>query len=222
MSRYIEYSPVKFKGCHGSLKFENHCSNLQIDFIAGLHQSDSTVCRRACMDTAQSASRQHAATTRLRPKIHGSLMENDNADRYIACRFPRPLNAFCPQIFSHKEHEDLVFGVTSRRRSCAPFFKVKQRCALYLHGFSEAHLYPCTALPNRCHGFAVCDQTMVQTWAKLIRYRTSLSYFANSYHASFTHCAIHILYVVKKHCPEEAHLNRWAKRRLIIKNRQKI
>jgi len=29
-----------------------------------------------------------------------------------------------------------------------------------------------------------------------------------------------MLYVVKKH--EEAHLNRWAKRRLIIKNRQKI
>ena len=26
-----------------------------------------------------------------------------------------------------------------------------------------------------------------------------------------------MLYVVKKHCPEEAHLNRWAKRRLIIK-----
>jgi len=26
----------------------------------------------------------------------------------------------------------------------------------------------------------------------------------------------------KKHCPEEAYLNRWAKRRLIIKNRQKI
>jgi len=25
-----------------------------------------------------------------------------------------------------------------------------------------------------------------------------------------------MLYVVKKHCPEEAHLNRWAKRRLII------
>ena len=31
-----------------------------------------------------------------------------------------------------------------------------------------------------------------------------------------------MLYVVKKHCPEEAQLNRWAKRRLIIKNRQKI
>ena len=31
-----------------------------------------------------------------------------------------------------------------------------------------------------------------------------------------------MLYVVKKHCPEEAHLNRWAKRRLIIKNRQKF
>jgi len=31
-----------------------------------------------------------------------------------------------------------------------------------------------------------------------------------------------MLYVVKKHCPEEAHLNRWAKRRLIIKNCQKI
>jgi len=30
-----------------------------------------------------------------------------------------------------------------------------------------------------------------------------------------------MLYVVKKHCPEEAHLNRWAKRRLIIKIRQK-
>jgi len=30
-----------------------------------------------------------------------------------------------------------------------------------------------------------------------------------------------MLYVVKKHCPEEAHL-RWAKRRLIIKHRQKI
>ena len=26
-----------------------------------------------------------------------------------------------------------------------------------------------------------------------------------------------MLYVVKKHCPEETHLNRWAKRRLIIK-----
>jgi len=26
-----------------------------------------------------------------------------------------------------------------------------------------------------------------------------------------------MLYVVKKHCPEEAHLNGWAKRRLIIK-----
>jgi len=26
-----------------------------------------------------------------------------------------------------------------------------------------------------------------------------------------------MLHVVKKHCPEEAHLNRWAKRRLIIK-----
>jgi len=26
-----------------------------------------------------------------------------------------------------------------------------------------------------------------------------------------------MLNVVKKHCPEEAHLNRWAKRRLIIK-----
>ena len=26
-----------------------------------------------------------------------------------------------------------------------------------------------------------------------------------------------MLYVVKKHCPEEAHLNRWAKHRLIIK-----
>jgi len=26
-----------------------------------------------------------------------------------------------------------------------------------------------------------------------------------------------MLYVVKKHCPEEAHLNRWAKPRLIIK-----
>jgi len=31
-----------------------------------------------------------------------------------------------------------------------------------------------------------------------------------------------MLYVVKKHCPEETHLNRWAKRRLIMKNRQKI
>jgi len=31
-----------------------------------------------------------------------------------------------------------------------------------------------------------------------------------------------MLYVVKKHCPEEAHLIRWAKRRLIIKNHQKI
>ena len=31
-----------------------------------------------------------------------------------------------------------------------------------------------------------------------------------------------MLYVVKNHCPEEAYLNRWAKRRLIIKNRQKI
>jgi len=31
-----------------------------------------------------------------------------------------------------------------------------------------------------------------------------------------------MLYVVKKHCPEEAYMNRRAKRRLIIKNRQKI
>jgi len=31
-----------------------------------------------------------------------------------------------------------------------------------------------------------------------------------------------MLYVVKKHCPEEAHLNRWAKRRQIVKNHQKI
>jgi len=31
-----------------------------------------------------------------------------------------------------------------------------------------------------------------------------------------------MLRVVKKHCPEEVHLNRWAKRRLVIKNRQKI
>ena len=30
-----------------------------------------------------------------------------------------------------------------------------------------------------------------------------------------------MLYMVKKHCPEEAQLNWWAKRRLIIKNRQK-
>jgi len=26
-----------------------------------------------------------------------------------------------------------------------------------------------------------------------------------------------MLYLVKKHCPEEAHLNRWANRQLIIK-----
>ena len=31
-----------------------------------------------------------------------------------------------------------------------------------------------------------------------------------------------VLYEVKKHCPGEAHLYRWAKRRLIIKNCQKI
>ena len=35
------------------------------------------------------------------------------------------------------------------------------------------------------------------------------------------HCFLllvsYMLYVVKKHCHEEAHLNRWAKRRLIIK-----
>jgi len=32
-----------------------------------------------------------------------------------------------------------------------------------------------------------------------------------------------MLHVVKKHCPEEARLNRWAKRRLTNKNnRQKI
>ena len=42
-----------------------------------------------------------------------------------------------------------------------------------------------------------------------------------------THCFLLLvscmLYVVKKYCPEEAHLNRWAKRRLIIKkNRKKI
>jgi len=40
------------------------------------------------------------------------------------------------------------------------------------------------------------------------------------------HCFLllvsYMLYVVKKHCPEEAHMDRWAKRRLIIKNRQKI
>ena len=31
-----------------------------------------------------------------------------------------------------------------------------------------------------------------------------------------------MLYVVKKQCPEEAQLNRWAKRRLIIKNRSNL
>ena len=39
------------------------------------------------------------------------------------------------------------------------------------------------------------------------------------------HCLLLVscmLYVVKKHCPEEAHVNTWAKRWLIIKNRQKI
>ena len=52
----------------------------------------------------------------------------------------------------------------------------------------------------------------------------SFAFFAFVRHTA--HCFLFLvscmLYVVKKHCPEEAHLNRWAKRRLIIKNRQKI
>jgi len=47
----------------------------------------------------------------------------------------------------------------------------------------------------------------------------SFAFFVFVRHAA--HCFLLLvscmLYVVKKHCPVEAHLNRWAKRRLIIK-----
>ena len=48
----------------------------------------------------------------------------------------------------------------------------------------------------------------------------SFAFFVFAHHTA--HCLLLLvsscmLYVVKKHCPEEAHLNRWAKRRLILK-----
>jgi len=50
---------------------------------------------------------------------------------------------FCLHIFSHKDHEDLIFDVASRKdlhvficKRWVPFFKVKQRWAPFLLGFS--------------------------------------------------------------------------------------
>jgi len=52
-----------------------------------------------------------------------------------------------------------------------------------------------------------------------INMMVSFAFFVFVRHTA--HCSLLLvscmLYVVKKHCPEEAHLNRWAKRRLIIK-----
>jgi len=53
------------------------------------------------------------------------------------------LCTYCPQIFAHKDHEDLFSGVTSKKglkmffcNRWAPRFEVKQRWAPFLPGFS--------------------------------------------------------------------------------------
>jgi len=105
---------------------------------------------------------------------------------------------------------------------CTLFYPIPSR---YLIIF--VHFYVGLMLFNLLLYFIISQRFSFYTSTIFLWYAVSHSYNVMVSFAFFVcvrhtaHCFLLLLscmlYVVKKHCPEEVHLNRWAKRRLIIK-----